>query len=431
MDYISTSGTGRRATLSEAVMSGLAPDGGFYMPSSVPRLPRAFFNNISDLTLDEIAYVVANSLFGTDVPADTLQHIVNEAINFDIPLHRLADGYSVLELFHGPTLSYKDVGTRFMARLLPALHNDYSQIPNPKSRVKVLVATHGDTGGAVADGCSSIPGVEVYVIFPRGRMSRLQLAQLTAPGGNIHPVAVNCSIQECRAMVRQAFLDEELREHCTLVSANTINVARLLPQTIYFFQAYARLTDAERAADQVVIGIPAGNLGNLTAAVLAKQMGLPVKRFIIANSHPDDLSRLLGSGAAPSRPADFNNTSNLRRLLSLYDGSVERLAADVQACIVPHEESDVTLCDVLQRTGYLIDPHGAATLHAVKQMRHTGETAIVLAPAHPAKHAELLQSITGVPVEIPRQYMQTLRTHHRPDRIAPNYDALRNYLISN
>ena len=296
MRYYSTNGAASEVTLKEAIIKGLAPDKGLYMPESIKTLPAAFFKNIGGLSLQEIAYAVADSLFGEDVDADVLKRIVYDALNFDIPLHKVADRRYCLELYHGPTLAFKDVGARFMARMLGYFNAQDSD----KRPVNVLVATSGDTGSAVANGFLGVDGVHVYVLYPKGKVSHIQESQFTTLGRNITAVEVDETFDDCQALVKKAFMDEQLNAHMKLTSANSINIARFLPQMFYYFYAYAQLAAAGKEdLSQIVVAVPSGNFGNLTAGLIAKRMGLPIKRGIkfhaaldtvIANNNIHDCS---------------------------------------------------------------------------------------------------------------------------------------------
>jgi threonine synthase len=280
MHYYSTNGQSATATLAEAVTRGLAPDKGLYMPEKINAIPAAFFNNIEDLSLQEIAYVVANTLFGDDVDSESLKQIVYDTLSFDIPLVKVTDNIYSLELFHGPTMAFKDVGSRFMARLL----SYFNKKQGNKSDVNVLVATSGDTGSAVANGFLGVDGIKVFVLYPSGKVSRVQESQFTTLEKNITALEVHGTFDDCQAMVKDAFMDSELNSAMVLTSANSINIARLMPQMFYYFYAYAQLKLQNPNADEIVVSVPSGNFGNLTAGLIAKKMGLPIKRFIAANN---------------------------------------------------------------------------------------------------------------------------------------------------
>jgi threonine synthase len=283
MMYYSTNHISPNVTLRDAIIHGLAPDRGLYMPERIPTIPKPFFNHISEMNLHEIAYVVANTLFGEDVDSEDLHNIVADTLSFDIPLRKIDDNRYVLELFHGPTLAFKDVGARFMANMLAHFHRKEGSDRD----VNVLVATSGDTGSAVANGFLNVPGVKVFVLYPHGKVSRMQEAQFTTLGANITAIEVKGTFDDCQAMVKAAFVDKELNDAMHLTSANSINVARFLPQMFYYYYAYAMMVKEGVRPEQIVVAVPSGNFGNLCSALIAKRMGLPIHRFIAANNRND------------------------------------------------------------------------------------------------------------------------------------------------
>src|SRR5574344_1097628 len=320
MKYYSTNAKSPLASLEEAVVKGLASDRGLYMPQQIKALPTAFFEQIDLLSFQEIAYRVADAFFGEDVPSDVLKQIVYDTLCFDAPLVPISDKIYSLELFHGPTLAFKDVGARFMARLLA-----YFIKKEGKKRVNVLVATSGDTGSAVANGFLGVEGIHVYVLYPKGKASEIQEKQFTTLGRNITAIEVDGNFDNCQALVKSAFMDKELNEHLTLTSANSINVARFLPQAFYYFYGYAQLKKLGKS-DNVVVCVPSGNFGNITAALFGKRMGLPISRFIAANNRNDIFYQYLQTGEYNPRPSiptlanamDVGDPSNFARVLDLY-----------------------------------------------------------------------------------------------------------------
>ncbi|MDE7443238.1 MAG: threonine synthase, partial [Muribaculaceae bacterium] len=284
MFYYSTNHQSQHVTLEQAVLRGIAPDRGLFLPESIPTIPKAFFNNIGEMTLPEIAYVVANTLFGDDITSDDLNETVKEAFTFDIPVTHVTDNRYALELFHGPTLASKDLGSRFMARMLRFFN---ARVNGNNALVNVIVATSGDAGAAVANGFHHVPGVRVIALYPKGRLTKAQEAQIATLGDNIVAIEVRGDFDDCQRMAKDAFFDTELNEKMILTSANSINVASLLPQTIYFFTAYAQLIHSGKSADQLSFAIPAGNLGHVTSAIIAKRMGVPIDKIIVADNHND------------------------------------------------------------------------------------------------------------------------------------------------
>ena len=332
MQYYSTNKKAQPVSLEEAVIKGLAPDKGLYMPESILRLPEPFFHHISEMSLQEIAFVVASAFFGQDIEPKRLQEIVNETLNFDIPLVKVTDSIYSLELFHGPTAAFKDVGARFMARLL----GYFIEKDRKKRTVNVLVATSGDTGSAVANGFFQVPGVQVFVLYPKGKVSDIQEKQFTTLGHNITAIEVSGTFDDCQRLVKDAFMDEELNDILFLTSANSINVARFLPQAFYYFHAYAQYKRMGHT-DEPVICVPSGNFGNITAGLFAKRMGLPVKRFIAANNSNDIFLQYLKTGEYTPRPSvqtianamDVGNPSNFDRILDLYDHSHAAICCEI------------------------------------------------------------------------------------------------------
>lgn len=327
MRYYSTRDKSLREGLEQVVKMGLAPDGGLFMPERIPQLPREFFENIDKLSFQDIACEVAKAFFGEDVPQDALEGIVRDTLSFDCPVQKVEEGIYALELFHGPTLAFKDVGGRFMARML-------SHFGAGTGEVNVLVATSGDTGSAVANGFLGVPGIHVYVLYPKGKVSPIQECQFTTLGQNITALEVDGVFDDCQALVKRAFLDEELKARLTLTSANSINVARFLPQSFYYFNAYARMKELG-LADELVISVPSGNFGNLCSGLFAKRMGLPIKRFIAANNANDVVYEYLRSGVYTPRASvqtianamDVGAPSNFERILDLYGARAAAAAA--------------------------------------------------------------------------------------------------------
>ena len=341
MKYRSTSGTVPEVSLEEAVVKGLAPDRGLYMPERLPELPKEFFDRIPSMSLPEIASEVAYALFGEDVDAGRLNELTQDAMNFPIPLVKVKDNVYSLELFHGPTLAFKDVGARFMARLLGYFNRD-----NTDRMVNVLVATSGDTGSAVANGFLGVEGVRVFVLYPKGKVSPIQEVQFTTLGQNIEALEIDGTFDDCQALVKRAFLDEELNGKMMLTSANSINVARFLPQMFYYFYAWAQLADLGVDMDEVVMCVPSGNFGNITAGLIAKRMGLPIKRFIAANNANDIFYRYLQSGEYNPRPSvqtianamDVGDPSNFARVLDLYCNDHDAITAEIGGCTYSDEQ---------------------------------------------------------------------------------------------
>ena len=348
MLYYSTNKKAPLATLEKAVVKGLAEDRGLYMPEKINKLPQGFFNHIDELSFKEIARNVADAFFGEDVDAESLKRIVYDTLSFDCPIHKVDDNIYALELFHGPTLAFKDVGARFMARLLQYFIKREDQ----KGEVNVLVATSGDTGSAVANGFLGVDGIHVYVLYPKGKVSKIQESQFTTLGKNITAIEVDGVFDDCQALVKNAFMDKELNDHMRLTSANSINVARFLPQAFYYFNAYARLKEQgllkfDGGVSNMVMCTPSGNFGNITAGLFGKRMGLPIKHFIAANNANDIFYNYLQTGKYEPKPSkqtlanamDVGDPSNFVRILELFDKEFNQVKNKLSGYTIDDEET--------------------------------------------------------------------------------------------
>ena len=409
MKYYSTNGKAPVADLSKVVIKGLAEDKGLYMPEVIKALPQEFYDNIENMTFQEIAYRVADAFFGEDVPAETLKQIVYDTLAFDCPVVEVKDNIYSLELFHGPTLAFKDVGARFMARLLGYfIKKEQEAEGGDKRNVNVLVATSGDTGSAVANGFLGVDGIHVYVLYPKGKVSPIQECQFTTLGQNITAVEVDGVFDDCQALVKSAFMDDELNAHMKLTSANSINVARFLPQAFYYFYAYAQMKK-RGLADQLVVCVPSGNFGNICSSLFGKKMGLPVKRFIAANNANDIFFKYLQTGKYEPRASvqtianamDVGDPSNFARIYDLYKADHAAICADISGATYSDEQIAETIREVYGETGYLCDPHGACGYRALKEGLTEGEVGVFLETAHPAKFLDTVQNIIEKDVEIP------------------------------
>ena len=403
MNYYSTNGKAPIATLEKAVVKGLAEDKGLYMPENIKPLPQSFFDNIENLSFQEIAYTVADAFFGEDVDAESLKKIVYDTLAFDVPAVKVTDTIYSLELFHGPTLAFKDVGARFMARLL-----QYFLKKEGKGQVNVLVATSGDTGSAVANGFLGVDGIHVYVLYPKGKVSPIQECQFTTLGQNITAIEVEGVFDDCQALVKSAFMDADLNAHMKLTSANSINVARFLPQSFYYFYAYAQMKKIGKA-DQLVACVPSGNFGNICSALFGKKMGLPIKRFIAANNANDIFYKYLQTGEYNPKPSvqtianamDVGDPSNFARIYDLYKKDHKAICADISGATYSDAQIAETIKQVKAETGYVCDPHGACGYRALAEGLKAGETGFFLETAHPAKFKDTVDKILGEDIEIP------------------------------
>ncbi len=407
MKFYSTNGKAPFASLEKAVVKGLAEDRGLYMPEHIKQLPQSFFDHIQEMTFQDIAYHVADAFFGEDVEATALRHIVDDTLQFDCPLVPVTDTICSLELFHGPTLAFKDVGARFMARLLQYFIKDQKDL---REGINVLVATSGDTGSAVANGFLGVDGIHVYVLYPKGKVSAIQECQFTTLGRNITAVEVDGVFDDCQDLVKTAFMDAELNAHMRLTSANSINVARFLPQAFYYFWAYAQLKKMNPDnARQMVVSVPSGNFGNICAGLFAKRMGLPVKRFIAANNANDVFFQYLQTGEyrphasiqTIANAMDVGDPSNFARIYDLYRQDIEAIRADVSGATYGDAEIAETIRHTFADTGYLCDPHGACGYRALQESLQAGEVGVFLETAHPAKFRDTVERILGQSVAIP------------------------------
>ncbi len=404
MLYHSTNNPAHRVELKEAILRSLPPDNGLYMPDSLPVLDPAFWRNCRDLSFQEIGFAVANAFFGEDIPSEALREVVDGTVAFDAPLVTLGPGDHILELFHGPTLAFKDFGARFMARLMAWLTRDEDR------ELTVLVATSGDTGGAVASAFHNVPGTRVIILYPKGKVSGLQEKQLTALGGNITALEVDGSFDDCQMLVKSAFLDRELSERLNLTSANSINLARLVPQSFYYIHAARQLPDGVKPT----FVIPSGNFGNLTAGLLAMQLGLPVEQFVAATNRNDVVPEYLRLGQYNARPSvqtisnamDVGAPSNFVRMQALFGGSWEEMKTRITGMAFSDDETRAAIRTVKALHGYEIDPHGAVGWLAAQKWRssHPTSATITLETAHPAKFPDVMEAELGVDsIEIPER----------------------------
>jgi len=435
MLYYSTNKKVSGVNLSDVVIKGLAEDKGLFMPDEIPVLPEKFFQNIDKMTFQDMAYSVAYMLFGEDVHANVLKMIVNDTLSFDVPLVKVTDNILSLELFHGPTLAFKDVGARFMSRMLSYF---IQRSGDNKQQVNVLVATSGDTGSAVANGFLGVEGIHVYVLYPKGLVSPIQECQFTTLGQNITAIEVDGTFDDCQALVKNAFMDKELNEKMKLTSANSINVARFIPQAFYYFYAYAQLKKiSEDAAKNMVVSVPSGNFGNITAGLIAKRMGLPIKRFIAANNKNDIFLEYLNTGKYNPRPSvatlanamDVGDPSNFARILDLYGHSHEAIAAEISGFRYTDEQITDTVKTCKNETGYQLDPHGACGYQALNDGLKAGETGVFLETAHPAKFLETVENIIGEKIEIPEKLKEFMKGEKQSLPMSKDFEDFKTYLM--
>ena len=432
MKYYSTNKNAPLADLHKAVVKGLAEDRGLYMPEQIKMLPKSFFDNIQDMSFQELSYVVADAFFGEDVEAEALKQIVYDTLAFETLVVQVDGRIFALELFHGPTLAFKDVGARFMARLL-----QYFIRQEGKEQVNVLVATSGDTGSAVANGFLGVDGIHVYVLYPKGKVSKIQESQFTTLGKNITAIEVDGVFDDCQALVKNAFMDEELNKHMKLTSANSINVARFLPQAFYYFNAYAQMKKMGKA-DNLVMCVPSGNFGNITAALFGHQMGLPIKRFIAANNANDIFYQYLQTGIYDPKPSkqtlanamDVGDPSNFARIYDLYGGSHEKVTSLISGATYSDEQIRETVLACYKQTGYILDPHGSCGYRALQEGLKDGEYGVFCETAHPAKFKETVDSITKGDVEIPERLAAFMRGKKESVPMSKEFNDFKAFLMS-
>ena len=440
MKYYSTNGKAPIADLHKAVVKGLAEDRGLYMPESIKQLPKEFFDTIETKTFQEIAYTVADAFFGEDVDAESLRKIVYDTLSFDCPVVKVKDHIYSLELFHGPTLAFKDVGARFMARLLQY----FIRQENGNGQVNVLVATSGDTGSAVANGFLGVDGIHVYVLYPKGKVSPIQECQFTTLGKNITAIEVDGVFDDCQALVKNAFMDAELNQHMKLTSANSINVARFLPQAFYYFNAYARMK-AQGKADNLIMCVPSGNFGNICAALFGHAMGLPVRRFVAANNANDIFYNYLQTGKYEPKPSrqtlanamDVGDPSNFARIINLYsengklspEDTHHRITSLISGATYSDDQIRETMRQCYKETDYILDPHGACGYQALVDGLKPDEVGVFCETAHPAKFKEKVDDILGIDVDIPARLRAFMQGQKQSTPMTKDFADFKRYLL--
>lgn len=419
-------------TLEHAVFKGLAEDGGLYMPCSIPRLPNAFIANLKAMSLHDIAYAIANYAFQGDVEASVMHQLVNDTLNYDIPVQHIDGDKYVMELFHGPTMAFKDVGARFMGGLL----KHYMTRKGIDKTVNILVPTSGDTGGAVAGGFHNVPGVKVWVLYPQDCISYMQEAQFASLGGNVHAVEVNGTFDDCKNLVQQAFMDADLNSRLVITSATSINVARIVPQTIYYFWAYATLARMGKKVDNLVFSIPCANLGNLVSGLVAQRMGLPVKRFVAVENENSIFHNYMTTGEFTPRPSagsiapalDAGNPTNFERVLDIT-GSLENARKCIHSLAYTDQQIINTMNDVYSQFGYILDPHSAFAYRGLCDDLQAGETGISLATAHPAKFSSVVEMAIGHEIQVPQQLRDFFSGTRQVTTINSGYSSFKKMLL--
>jgi threonine synthase len=428
MKYFSTNKKAEDVSFRDAVIRGLAPDGGLYFPERIEKLPTGLIG--SGKSVEELGFEVAKRFVDGEIPDDKLEKIVSETVNFPLPLVPVEKDVFSLELWHGPTCAFKDVGGRFLGRCLSHF------VEQSGEKVTILVATSGDTGSAVAAGFLGIEGIDVVILYPKGKVSKIQEQQLTTMGQNISTLEVDGTFDDCQSMVKSAFNDTDLRGAMKLSSANSINVARFLPQSFYYFSSYEQLEDKKKP---IVYSCPSGNYGNLTAGLFAREMGLPIDRFIAATNVNDIIPQYLKTGKYVPKPSiftisnamDIGDPSNFARILEIHNGDWEAVKKSIAGYSYADEETRVGMKDVISRTGYLMEPHGTIGYMALKEYQKSHDVqGIVLETAHPAKFGEVVESVIGRKIEIPARLQEFMNRTKVATLIQPKFSELKSFLLA-
>ena len=437
MKYYSTNKKSELVSFKEATIKGQAPDKGLYFPESIPQAAQSLIDQIESLSNEEIAFRVIKPYTANEINDDDLFRIVSETVNFPIPLVKITSNIFSLELFHGPTLAFKDVGARFMSRCLGYFIGRNAERGLTGKNVTVLVATSGDTGGAVANGFYDVPGVDVVILYPSGKVSTVQEKQLTTPGKNIKALEVGGTFDDCQQMVKQAFADPDINQKLFLTSANSINVARWLPQQFYYFFAYKQWADKDHPP---VISVPSGNFGNICAGILAKQSGLPVHHFIAACNVNDSVTKYLQTEifqaqvAKPtlSNAMDVGDPSNFVRILEIFHHQFPDLTKNLSSYSISDDETRATIREVYEQSNYLLDPHGAVGYLALQRFlqTHPGRKGIFLETAHPVKFPDAVENVTGKKIEVPSSISAIMKLDKKSIVIKPGFGSLKQFLLS-
>ena len=430
MIYNSLNKKSKAAEFPEAVVRGIAPDRGLYFPEKIHRLPNSFFENIEQKSIPEIAFQAIAPFVEGSIPEDELRKIIAETLDFDFPIVPITNQMGTLELFQGPTLAFKDVGARFMARCL-----GYFNKENNSQKITVLVATSGDTGGAVANGFLGVPRIEVVILYPKGKVSKVQEQQLTTLGQNITALEVDGVFDDCQDMVKTAFLDEDITKHKQLTSANSINVARWLPQMFYYFIAYRALKKINKP---LVISVPSGNFGNICAGLMAREIGLPIDHFIASTNINDVIPDFLSSGVYTpkkssqtiSNAMDVGDPSNFIRILKIFRDDFDSLKETLSGFRFTDDETREALKEIHEISGYVADPHGAVGYLGLKEYLkdHPEKYGIFLETAHPVKFLDTVEGILNIKVDIPERLKDTLSKTKKSIAIK-DYQGLKNFLL--
>lgn len=429
MNFYSLNNKAPKVSFKNAVIHGIAPDRGLYFPESITPLPASFFENIEHLSNQEIAFNTIHQFVGDEIPNDKLREILADVLDFDFPIVELEENLATLELFHGPTMAFKDVGARFMANCLGYFSKDATD------EVTVLVATSGDTGGAVANGFLGVDGVKVVILYPSGKVSDIQERQLTTLGQNITALEVDGTFDDCQKMVKTAFLDNELLSNMQLTSANSINVARWLPQLFYFLFAYKQ---AKSKGKEIVFSVPSGNFGNICAGMVAQKLGMPVKHFIASTNVNDTVPEFMKTGEYNPKPStatisnamDVGDPSNFIRIRHLFQDDFEALSKQLSSYTFSDDETREAMKTIYKNSKYIADPHGAVGYLGLKKYRekHPDTYGIFLETAHPVKFLDVVQATITEKLSIPKQIQKVMNKEKKSIRIK-SYDGLKSFLI--
>jgi threonine synthase len=431
MRLYSTKNKASFVSLKEAVFKGLPPDNGLYMPDHIPALPDSFYENIDRLSFQDIAFEVCKALIGDEIPDQDLRSIVSDVLTFEAPVVKVEENMHVLELFHGPSFAFKDFGARFMARLMSYF------LEKEKKEITILVATSGDTGSAVAQGFLNMPGISVVILYPSGKVSEIQEKQLTTLGHNVTALEVNGNFDDCQKMVKEAFLDPELSSKINLSSANSINISRLIPQSFYYFYAYAQV---KKLGKPVVFCTPSGNFGNLCGGLIARSMGLPIEKFVASTNANDIVPNYLTNGIFNPKPSiptisnamDVGNPSNFARIQDFYDSDLEKTRAQISGYSFTDDETREVMAEVYTKTGYVMCPHTAVAYLGLKSYFNdtkSNATGVFLATAHPAKFVDIVEETIGAKVEIPQKLQDAMNKQKQSLIMSNKFQDLKNYLL--
>lgn len=428
MLFRSTRGASEPVSFQKAVLDGLAPDGGLYLPEAIPSISPEFLKALPKLSLQELSLEIASLWLDKEIDRKVLQNIVEVAFQFDAPLVPVGDNMFALELFHGPTFAFKDFGARFMAQVLAEF------VTGSDKEITILVATSGDTGSAVASAFHNVDGIKVVLLFPSGKISEIQRKQMTTLGGNVHALEIEGNFDDCQQLVKQAFADSELRTQLQLSSANSINIARLLPQSFYYFYAFAQLSKQHPP----IFSVPSGNFGNLTAGVIAKRMGLQVERFVAATNINDVVPQYLKSGKFEPRSSiqtisnamDVGNPSNFERLQHLYENDVVKMSHEICAASFTDHKTEQCIKHTYQETNYVLDPHGAVALLGLRKFMSDESAGIFLETAHPAKFTETVEPAIAKKIDIPDKLKSCLSSPEHMVKLKADYEEFRSFLVS-